>query len=209
MGITDHNQKFIRNPNSHDAFDAIVEGLQKKVRAYIKAKFPAELRSTRQITEFLDDTFLTYQNKVASGLGPWVDFDTKRLVGYLQQIARRKMADAKKYENSLGRDPSRVEPIPAEDLPATASSSVLDDLCSQELFALLQQEFQNEKREQNKEINLLYFGAQRSARDIEEVFREANGGKRTVSDSTILRVVANTRTRLQELVRAYEGENNE
>lgn len=201
MGITRHNEEFSKNPNNDEAFQAIFESLQDQVKAHIQANFPVELKSTRQVTDFLNATFLKYREKVASGSGPWVEFDTKRLLGYLRQIARKELSAAKRGEKSAGRDPGNIVPTPAEKLASTKAASVEDVLCQREEARLLCLELLNEEKERNKLINLMRFGLGLSARDIEEVLRHANRGERIVSDNTILRVITNTSARLANLGR--------
>ncbi len=132
---------------------AIFEALQVGVKSYIKDKFPKELMSTRQVTEFLNETFMTYRDKVASGPGPWSDFDTKRLKGYLRQIARRKLREAKRHELAESRDPSRVEQVPPKDISSDKSLNV-SQIEVREVVKLISVELLNEKKEQDEEMLL-------------------------------------------------------
>ena len=209
MGITEHNQAFNKNPEDDEAFQAIFEALQVDVKKYIDRNFPVALKSTRQVTEFLNTTFLAYKKKVAGGHGPWAEFNTARLSAYLRGIARRKLADAKHHEEAAKRDSSRVEQAPTEELPSVKTESPVKSLIEREQANLLRAELLNEELERNRLINLMYFGMQLSARDIEEVLRNANGGNRVASDSTILRVVEKTKVRLAKLGQRMVDDNDE
>ena len=205
MGITDHLLEFQRNEeNQNDLFGKVVTELQSDLRKVIHSNFPESLKLTSSVTDFVDQVFMESKKKLETAPAEFFGCNTARFKAVLKGIARKKLSEAKRNESAQKRDGKRVSQADINQIEDQAYETSLGTITKAEYVITLQSILLDEKDDQNKLINILGIGMEISSRNIEEILRRANNGKRCKSDTAIGVQLRKARARVSKELQDFE-----
>ncbi len=205
MGTTDHLLEFQRNEeNQNDLFGKVVDELQTELRKYIHRRFPESLKSTSSVTDFVDQVFMESKNQLETSPAEFLGCSTARFKAVLKGIARKKLSEAKRNESAQKRDGKRVSQADTNQIEDQDIEAALDTVSKAEYVITLQSILLDEKDDQNKLINVLGIALGISSRNIEEILRRSNDGKRCKSDTAIGIQLRKARVRVSKELKDFE-----